>query len=127
MTWEQVREMLAGGMEFGSHTVTHPILSTIVDPAHLRFELEESKATIERETGRPVLALAYPVGGKNAVSNEVVAAVRQSGYQFAFTYEPGCNKRVPGKRFLLKRLQVERYTTRSLFAASLELPEIFGQ
>ena len=127
MTWKQVREMSSGGMEFGSHTVSHPILSTIDDPEHLHFELDESKAAIERETGQPVLALAYPVGGKNAVSDAVVAAVRQSGYQFAFTYEPGCNKRIPGNRFMLKRLRVERYTTRSLFAASLEIPEIFGR
>lgn len=127
MTWEQVREMSTGGMEFGSHTVSHPILSTISDPAHLRFELDESKATIEREVGRPVIALAYPVGGRDAVSAEVIAAVRQSGYQFAFTYEAGCNKRPSNDRFLLKRLQVERYTTRSMFAASLELPEVFGR
>lgn len=127
MTWDQIREMSAGGMEFGSHTVTHPILSTIGDLAHLRFELEESKAAIERETGRPVLALAYPVGGRMAVSDAVVAAVDQSGYKFAFTYEPGCNKPSRCERFLLKRLQVERYTTRSLFAASMEMPEIFGR
>jgi O-antigen/teichoic acid export membrane protein/peptidoglycan/xylan/chitin deacetylase (PgdA/CDA1 family) len=127
MTWNQVREMANAGMEFGSHTVSHPILSAINDPQHLRFELDESKLTIEREIGRPVLSLAYPVGGRNAVSEQVVAAVRESGYQFAFTYEPGCNRWPSNERFLLKRLQVERYTTRSMFASSLELPEIFGR
>ncbi|MBK8740373.1 MAG: polysaccharide deacetylase family protein [Betaproteobacteria bacterium] len=29
MTWAQVREMAQAGMEFGSHTVSHPILSAM--------------------------------------------------------------------------------------------------
>jgi O-antigen/teichoic acid export membrane protein/peptidoglycan/xylan/chitin deacetylase (PgdA/CDA1 family) len=126
MTWEQVREMSRAGMEFGSHTVSHPILSTINDPILLRSELEGSKAAIERETGRPVQALAYPVGGRDSVNAQVVQATAQAGYRFAFTYQPGANKRLSGERFLLKRLQVERYTTRSMFSAALELPEVFG-
>lgn len=125
MSWNQVREMSQAGMEFGSHSVSHPILATMSDPAALHFELHHSKVTLERETGRPVIAFAYPVGGRGAVNARVLAAVAQSGYEFAFTYEPGVNKPSSGDRFLLKRIPVERYITRGLFAASLELPEIF--
>src|SRR5207247_7912069 len=29
LTWQQIREMHAAGIDFGSHTVTHPVLSRI--------------------------------------------------------------------------------------------------
>ena len=126
MTWGQVREMSAAGMEFGSHTVSHPILSTIGDPIRLRDELQSSKTIIEQETGRTVLSLAYPVGGPDALNAEVVQATADAGYRFAFTYQPGVNRLSMEKRFHLKRLQVERYTTRDMFSAAIELPEIFA-
>ena len=127
LSWDQVREMSRGGMEFGSHTVSHPILSTITDPMSLRFELDGSKATLEREIGKPILALSYPVGGRDAVNDQVLAATAKAGYQCAFTYQSGANKLTSGdERYYLKRLHVERYTTRAMFSAALEMPEIFG-
>jgi peptidoglycan/xylan/chitin deacetylase (PgdA/CDA1 family) len=127
LSWDQVREMSRGGMEFGSHTVSHPILSTITDPMLLRFELDGSKATLEREIGKPVLALSYPVGGRDAVNDQVLAATAQAGYQCAFTYQSGANRLTSGdERYYLKRLHVERYTTHAMFSAALEMPEIFG-
>jgi O-antigen/teichoic acid export membrane protein/peptidoglycan/xylan/chitin deacetylase (PgdA/CDA1 family) len=125
MTWDHVREMSRAGMEFGSHTVSHPILSTISDPAALQLELGSSKARIEQETGVPTIALAYPVGGRNAVNEQVLQATAAAGYQFAFTYLPGVNKLSTSQRFMLNRIQVERYTSRAMFTAALELPEIF--
>jgi len=127
MTWDQVREMSRAGMEFGSHTVSHPILSTISDPVLLRRELDESKAKIEAETGRPVIVLAYPVGGPHAVNESVLAATEQAGYKIAFTYQAGVNRLSTCKRFMLKRIPVERYTSRHMFVAALQLPELFGR
>src|SRR5262245_2122301 len=42
LTWNQICEMHAGGIGFGSHTVSHPILSQIPQ-AELKKELMESK------------------------------------------------------------------------------------
>ena len=126
MDWAHVREMAQSGMEFGSHTVTHPVLSKIVDPAHLRNELEASKAMIEQHTGRPVVALAYPVGGPDAISASVLAATRQAGYRIAFTYQSGANRLATAQPLLLKRLHVERYTRRHEFEAALQWPEVFA-
>ena len=61
------------------------------------------------------------------MGTKVIAEVKRSGYEFAFTYEPGANALPLDSPFLLKRLQIERYTTRSMFAASLELPGIFAR
>jgi peptidoglycan/xylan/chitin deacetylase (PgdA/CDA1 family) len=126
MTWAQVQEMSSAGMEFGSHTVSHPILSTVTEPYLLRMELEDSKAKIEEKIALPVTALAYPVGGRDAVNPDVLAATEKAGYKLAFTYQSGTSKPCVAERYLLKRIHVERYTTRHMFTAALELPELFA-
>lgn len=125
MTWAQAREMAQAGMEFGSHTVTHPILA-MADAKQLRMELEASKADIERATGQPVRALAYPVGGANAVNAQVLAATTQAGYDIAFTYQSGVNRLASTAPLLLKRLHVGRFTDRAMFEALLQWPEVFA-
>lgn len=127
MTWDEIREMSQAGMDFGSHTVSHPVLSMITDSEQLRSELRDSKETIERETSRPVIALSYPVGGRNAVNDLVLAATADAGYEFAFSYEPGTNYKLKDDRWLLKRIHVERYTGRSAFRAAIEMPEFFAR
>ena len=92
MTWAQVTEMAKAGMEFGSHSVSHPILSAIANTNQLRQELEVSKAAIERAVGQSIHALAYPVGGPNAINEQVLTAVAQAGYSVAFTYQSGGNR-----------------------------------
>jgi len=125
MTWDHVRALNAAGMEIGSHTVSHPILARTA-PATMRAELEQSKADIERETGQAPLALAYPVGGVSAVDDAVIAATSAAGYQIAFTYRSGVNPLPIAAPLLLKRLHVERYTTRPMFEAALQLPSVFA-
>lgn len=126
MTWEQVRVMSSAGMEFGSHTVTHPILSMMSDREMLRQELSASKATIELETGLPVIALSYPVGGRGAINEEVLEETVGAGYRIAFTYQSGQNMVSQRNRFLLKRIHIERYTSHSMFKSALQIPGVFG-
>jgi len=61
LSWQQVRELSARGFEFGSHTVTHPDLTTI-DPNTRDAELSRSKAAIEEAIGKEVKSFAYPFG-----------------------------------------------------------------
>jgi peptidoglycan/xylan/chitin deacetylase (PgdA/CDA1 family) len=72
-TWDDLREMAREGLEVGSHTVTHPILSRVADPA---WEIVESKRRIEAELQRPVLHFAYPNGGWQDFSADAVRVVR---------------------------------------------------
>jgi peptidoglycan/xylan/chitin deacetylase (PgdA/CDA1 family) len=127
LDWDQVRTMSRGGMAFGSHTVTHPILSRVADEAQILHELAHSRQRIVHETGRPVIALAYPVGGVAAVDSRVLTATSAAGYRLAFTYQSGVNRMPAADRWQLKRLHVERYTTRRMFAAALELPGVFAR
>ena len=64
LTWDQVREMHQAGIEFGSHTVSHTILSCIPKPAMMK-ELQDSKNEISERLGCPVVTFAYP-NGKHA-------------------------------------------------------------
>lgn len=123
MDWDQVREMAAAGMELGSHTVSHPILSR-VNASALRYELVESKRELEERLGRSICALAYPVGGNFAFNREVEEAAREAGYDVCASYVPGTNPLGALDLFRLKRIHVEREVTRAEFAASLAAPAL---
>ena len=125
LSWEQVRRMAAGGIEFGSHTVTHPILANLT-PKQLEDELSISKAELEQQLKCPVDVIAYPVGGKFTFNSVVVQAVRKAGFKIATSYMHGINNVNSLDRFSLRRLRVERYTTREDFKGMLALPELFS-
>lgn len=125
MDWTEVRALSEAGIEIGSHSVSHPILARIDDDAELERELVESKAQIEAHTGRPVVSLAYPVGGPGAYSERVVGAARRAGYRFGFTYESGVIDPQRMDLFRLRRLAVERYISRDRFRAMLAMPPLF--
>ena len=60
-------------IEIGSHTLTHPILTTIPD-LQLVKEIQESRDRLEELTGKPVQSFCYPNG---AYSEKVVKVVEE--------------------------------------------------
>lgn len=89
VSWEQAREMDAAGVEVGSHTVTHPLL-TRVEGERLRRELRESRARLEDALGRRVDAFCYPDG---AHDRNVISEAEAAGYRHATTTLHGFNGR----------------------------------
>ena len=87
LTIEQIREMQKYGVEFGSHTLTHPWLPDLTD-AQLRREVGDSKHRLEDLLGVEVASFAYPSGG---VDRRVRSSVADAGYKLAFTTLPGLN------------------------------------
>jgi peptidoglycan/xylan/chitin deacetylase (PgdA/CDA1 family) len=87
ITWEQAREMDAAGVEIGSHTRTHPILTNI-DGERLRRELNDSKSKLESILNRSVELFCYPNGNSN---NSVEREIERAGYRCAVTTEEGLN------------------------------------
>jgi peptidoglycan/xylan/chitin deacetylase (PgdA/CDA1 family) len=79
MTWRQVEEMAAAGMEFGSHTVSHRHLPQLSDE-ELAQELLDSRRRLEQRLGSCSM-LAYPFGEWDG---RVAEAARDAGYSFAF-------------------------------------------
>ncbi len=86
MTWDEVRALEAAGMEIGCHTMTHPYLTRIKDPARLRREIVVAKQRIEQQIGRPVTTFAYPFG---QYDERVAAAVKDAGFSSARSTWPG--------------------------------------
>jgi peptidoglycan/xylan/chitin deacetylase (PgdA/CDA1 family) len=74
-SWDVLRRLVQAGWEAGSHTVTHARLMDL-DDAALRRELEDSRATVERELGA-CTSIAYPYG---RADERVVAAAAAAGY-----------------------------------------------
>lgn len=84
LTWADVKEMANAGIDFGSHTSTHPILTDISREEATR-ELAESKSAIESRLNNCPW-FAYPNGDW---SPSVRQLVQQAGYQIAFANSPG--------------------------------------
>ncbi|HEX8121467.1 MAG TPA: polysaccharide deacetylase family protein [Solirubrobacteraceae bacterium] len=76
LSWDQLRGLDERGWEVGSHTRTHPHLTTLDDDA-LVDELVESRRACERELGR-CASIAYPYGD---VDRRVIAAASEAGYE----------------------------------------------
>ncbi len=87
MTLEQIRKMQRCGVDFGSHSMTHPWLPGLSD-AELRREVRDSKHRLEDLLGVEITSFAYPYGG---VDMRVRSAVADAGYKVAFTTMPGEN------------------------------------
>jgi len=86
-SWDELREMDAGGIDVESHTVTHPI-ATRVTGDQLAGELRQSRARLEQMLDRPVTLFAYPNGTYDA---SVRREVERAGYRLAVTMDPGFN------------------------------------
>lgn len=103
LSWDEVRSLAGGGVEFGAHTRTHPILSRVLDAEQLRDEIAGSKARIEAELGRAVAHFCYPNGRGVDIGAAAVDVVRGAGFRTAVTAEPGLNQ-AGADGFLLRRI-----------------------
>jgi peptidoglycan/xylan/chitin deacetylase (PgdA/CDA1 family) len=90
LTWDDVREMSRAGVNFGAHTLDHPILSR-VDPVEARRQIRESKRKIESALGSEVAAFAYPNGSATDFDAVTEKIVQEEGFSFAVTTIAGAN------------------------------------
>jgi peptidoglycan/xylan/chitin deacetylase (PgdA/CDA1 family) len=68
--WQQLRDMQAQGLDVGSHSVTHPILSQVT-LENLDWELATSKQRIEQELQSTPQGVCYPNGMAKDISTQV--------------------------------------------------------
>ena len=100
LQWPELRDLAARGWEIGSHTQTHPRLTTL-DDERLQRELIDSRQTCEQRLGRECVSIAYPYGD---VDDRVARAAGQAGYRFGAAL-PG----LPWDRDPLRRPRVGVY------------------
>jgi peptidoglycan/xylan/chitin deacetylase (PgdA/CDA1 family) len=79
----QVREMAHGGMTFGFHTETHPVLSRLPLDAQ-RAELGNGPRLIADATGQTSVSFCYPYGFSHTYNADTLRVLEESGYSMAF-------------------------------------------
>lgn len=78
---EEIKEMSDSGLvQFGSHTLDHPMLTSLSDDG-IKEQFEGTNWLISQITGKPVTTVAYPSGSYN---NRVTSIAREY-YKFAYT------------------------------------------
>ena len=121
LTWSQVRELRKAGIEFGSHTVTHPQLRD-VSTEQMRTEVGRSKADIEEKLGERVEAFAYPYAFPEtdaAFVQTLHGALQESEYRSGVTTVIGRAGRTDNP-FFMRRLPVNSADDSRFFQAKLE-------
>ncbi|WP_319454947.1 MULTISPECIES: polysaccharide deacetylase family protein [unclassified Mycobacterium] len=111
LSWPQLAELAAAGVEIGAHSHSHPQLDQISLP-RLRAELADSKHMLEDRLGQQIESLAYPYGYSTKRVREVT---REVGYLQAAAVAnasagPSCDP------FRLPRLTIRRSTSPDVFA-----------
>ena len=121
LTWDQVRELQKAGVEFGSHTVTHPQLKS-VRAEDAQAEIRFSKETIEQELGCPVSSFAYPYAFPETdkdFTDRLRGFLQETGYENGVSTVIGTTDRYDD-RFFMKRLPMNSCDDDRLFQAKLD-------
>lgn len=114
MTWAQLQEMSAAGMEIGAHTLSHPHLRSLTPDAAYK-EIADSRAILEKRLNRKVTTFAYPFGEYDSAT---VDLVKRAGFESAVTISPGYKQRTD-EIFTLHRIRVTYETALEEFTKLL--------
>lgn len=114
MTWAQLQEMSAAGMDIQPHTLTHPHLRALPPDEALK-EIADSKSILETRLGKPMIAFAYPFGEYNAA---IIEMLKRAGFEAAVTLDPGYRQRAD-ELFTLHRIRVSYRDSLDDFAKRL--------
>jgi len=129
MSWDQVRELSANGIEIGGHSVNHPIFSNTGDQ-RLREEVSGAKRIIEEQIGREVLTFGSPGRGiltaeeKPKFERRLRGVISESGYAFCTMYMWGLGYEKGFQPYGVPRISIESHDSARLFRAKLAYPEL---
>lgn len=98
---KEIKEMAAGGIEFGAHTRSHPRLSEIKE-ADARSEITGSYQAASELLGKKDIPFCYPYGDYNEAIKEMV---KGAGFSCGFSVKPGINHK-GDDIFEMKRIDV---------------------
>ena len=124
-TWGQLHDMLANGMQIGSHTVHHVDMGDTyqASPVLAQQEAQISQSDLQSHLGIPIQHFCYPNGGpfkghNTALQDAVVNLLDQQGYVSA-TIDPGPSgiTQTSFSTLALLRLRIDgRYTLQQFMA-----------
>jgi peptidoglycan/xylan/chitin deacetylase (PgdA/CDA1 family) len=105
-SFDELKELIAGGAEIGCHTVSHALLLHESD-ATVRSELADARAELEAGLKRPANHLAYPYGKRDHVGARELVIARELGFASAVTTRKGALFAVhAGHQHALPRVEV---------------------
>lgn len=123
LIWEEIREMVASGMEIGSHTLSHAnLLSQKANETYsdylnrIKKEIVLSKTILEKNTGSSILSFAYPYG---VYSQEIKVMAKEAGYE-ALLNVNNMNNSTPIDPFSLNRQVIPNNGSLKQFRAIVE-------
>jgi peptidoglycan/xylan/chitin deacetylase (PgdA/CDA1 family)/disulfide bond formation protein DsbB len=126
-SWTQLKQMLANGMQMGSHTIHHVDMGDtyLESPALAQQEAQIAQITLQNNLGIPIQHFCYPNGGpfkgtNRLLQQEVVALLAKNGYVSATT-DPGPTGYLQSSLapLALLRIRVDGRETFPVFVASL--------
>jgi peptidoglycan/xylan/chitin deacetylase (PgdA/CDA1 family) len=128
MTWDHVRALARAGMDVESHGRRHRVLQTL-DAATLADELTGSRVELEAQIGRPVRAIAYPVGRRIDRDRAIRDAVVAAGYRIGMSNMSGVNHVWPrGVRAVdplaVRRLATDREMSDAMYLTQVAVPPL---
>jgi peptidoglycan/xylan/chitin deacetylase (PgdA/CDA1 family) len=126
MTWEMLRELQAGGMQIGGHTVTHPILARLTLERQ-REEIDGCAERLERELGRPMSWFAYPVGARDSFTEATQRLLAERGVRLAFSFYGGFARYASWNALDVPRIHVSPSHGPELLQAMLWLPRLLAR
>ena len=110
LTEEEIKEMAANGMEFGSHSMSHLNMHKMGEK-QLKYEVGESKRILEDITGNLVESFCYPAGRfSESLIEELIAA----GYTNAVTTKYGMY-REEDSVYKIKRIRINYSDSLNVF------------
>ncbi|MFI1971098.1 polysaccharide deacetylase family protein [Streptomyces cinnamoneus] len=115
LSWDQLRELAAAGVEIGGHSHTHPQLDQLTDE-RLWFEVRHCRDLLTLELGHPPGSFAYPYGYS---SRRVRDTVRAAGFGVSLAVGNALAVRRQGP-YALERVTVRRSTSTAEFERLVE-------
>lgn len=105
LNWAEAAEMLDAGMDIGSHSNSHELLSHLTREEQ-RYQIQQSIKKLEENLKAEVSAFAYPVGGADSYTQETVELLKEVDIKLAFTFIEGVNLDLRKNPYELRRLSV---------------------
>lgn len=114
LSLDEIRSIRRAGFSIGSHSVSHPRLTSIpLDQA--KREIQDSKKLLEDCVKEEVKFFSYPYGDLN---EDIISFVKEAGYKAAFLTSP-YRRRYKYSKFTIPRCGLSRDTSFILFNLKL--------
>lgn len=120
LTWDEVRELHANGVQFGSHTVTHPQLNSM-RRADVEMELMRSKQGIEAGIGEKIDCFSYPYAfpeEDRSFVADLADMIERCEYKFGVSTRIGTSDKYDN-RFFMKRIPINSHDDAPLLKAKI--------